>query len=303
MKHDLIAHSSGLPPRLSCLSVRAFSNPLPVHADLGTKSAFWVEEGWVGKVVGWGRQLPVGTWGRRWWRRGRRGESELASCLPCSLLYCTAAVSAGMAPLTICSLIANIRVHFLRHWTGNERLRAVLWAFLSLSLPFLLNLQSPWLCGVRTHERAHTSLTGWPLSHLGNLYYLSVCAAVHPSYKNTQVQCRSKECCHPLHILQYPLCDYTLSQRLIIPQRCTLYFNLNCSEQMDLWNLNEQFHCGIITFTLCKMFSTGIIQVLWGINLSVDNLIDQLNEWELFFWISIYRERLFFLSRGHWRFD
>lgn len=117
---------------LSCLSVRPFSDPVPMYADLGTKAVFWVR-----KVGGWGRQLPVGTWGRRRWR-GKK--PELASCLPCSLLYCTAAVSAGMAPLTICSLIANIRVHFLRHWTGTERLPAVLWAFLSLSLPFLLNL-------------------------------------------------------------------------------------------------------------------------------------------------------------------
>lgn len=109
---------------------------------------------------------------------------ELASCLPCSLVYCTAAVSAGMAPLTICSLIANIRVHFLRHWTGTERLWAVLWAFLSLSLPFLLNLWSPWRCGVRTQTCTHR-LDSRPLSHLANLYYLSVCSCPSILQKHT----------------------------------------------------------------------------------------------------------------------
>lgn len=91
---------------------------------------------------------------------------------PCSLPHCTAAVSAGMAPLTICSLIANIRVHFLRHWTGTERWRAVLWAFLSLSptLPFSLYHCSLW-CWCKD---AHKHTCRQQLSHLANLLSYSV---------------------------------------------------------------------------------------------------------------------------------
>lgn len=86
---------------------------------------------------------------------------------PCPL-HSTAAVRAGMAPLTICSLIANIRVHFLRHWTGTERWTPELWAFLPLSSPLLLSFPPPSLClsysgsalaaatiGTRTHWKTH----------------------------------------------------------------------------------------------------------------------------------------------------
>lgn len=104
------------------------------------------------------------------------GGGALASLLPpCSLLHCTAAVSAGMAPLTICSLIANIRVHFLRHWSGTERWRAELWAF--LSLPLCLSRSSSTLpgAGVRTHKHTHThKLDRRPLSHPAYLHYLAV---------------------------------------------------------------------------------------------------------------------------------
>lgn len=102
------------------------------------------------------------------WKGG--GASLLS---PCSLPHCTAAVSAGMAPLTICSLIANIRVHFLRHWTGTERWRAVLWAFLSLSLPRCLSRFTTALSGAGVKTRTNT-LDRQQLSHLANLLSYSV---------------------------------------------------------------------------------------------------------------------------------
>lgn len=77
-----------------------------------------------------------------WWSSAadgnlrKKGKEGLVACC---LLCCTAAVSAGMAPLTICSLIANIRVHFLGHWSGTERWWAELWAFLSLLLLLCLS--------------------------------------------------------------------------------------------------------------------------------------------------------------------
>lgn len=148
---------------------------------------FGVEEG------GGRRQHPIGTWRRRLWGEG--GGQAWASLLPpCSLLHCTAAVSAGMAPLTICSLIANIRVHFLRHWTGTERWRAVLWAFLSLSppLPFSLYVYSLWLWCRDTQTRTHThKLDRQPLSHSANLYYLAVSSCPSIS-EHTQMQPRSR---------------------------------------------------------------------------------------------------------------
>lgn len=132
----------------------------------------------MGREGGRGRQQSMGTWGRRLW-----GEKALASLLPaCSLLHCTAAVSAGMAPLTICSLIANIRVHFLRHWTGTERWRAVLWAFLSLSLCLSRSISTLPGAGVRTHKctYTHRNLTGgrWVIQLI---YTIWLCPAVHPS--------------------------------------------------------------------------------------------------------------------------
>lgn len=75
-----------------------------------------------------------------------------------------------MAPLTICSLIANIRVHFLRHWTGTERWRlryGQLFSFLATCM--------------RTHAHAHIhrqtpTHTAWQAvaKSLANLYNLTV---------------------------------------------------------------------------------------------------------------------------------
>ena len=169
---------------------KGFFQPSALRTETsGTKARFfwfwWWWWWWMGKSIetqereGWG------------WR-----ERVLASLLPpCSLLHCTAAVSAGMAPLTICSLIANIRVHFLRQWTGTERWRAVLWAFLSLrlslslSLPFSLRLYSLRCCckdtltHIHTHNH-HTHLTGgrWVIRLI---YTISLCPAVHQSQSSS----------------------------------------------------------------------------------------------------------------------
>lgn len=109
-----------------------FSNRVCMYADVGSKEE---NNGWGGNL------LP-----------------------PCSLLYCTAAVSAGMAPLTICSLIAKIRVHFLGHWSGNERWQAELWAF--FCLPFSLYGYSP--CLGHTNSLTH-KLNRRLLTHLAYL--------------------------------------------------------------------------------------------------------------------------------------
>lgn len=136
---SLITHSSGLMPSDVC--VRFFSNP--VHLGGGE---------WRGGCHGDLRKKTV--------RVGRGG--GWASLLPsCSWLHCAAAVSAGMAPLTICSLIANIRVHFLRHWSGTERWRAELWAFLSLPLCLSRSCSTLPGDGGRTHKHTHSHTRTW----------------------------------------------------------------------------------------------------------------------------------------------
>lgn len=185
-----------------CLCVRFFSNP--VHLGGGERR---------GGCRGDLRKKTVMAGGGGW-----------ASLLPpCSWLHCAAAVSAGMAPLTICSLIANIRVHFLRHWSGTERWRAELWAF--LSLPLCLSRSCSILPGdggrTHKHTRTHThELDRRPLTHPAYLY----CPAVSntPSIsKHTQVQqwmdafLLNLPCELTLSHIIHRWCTYVLSTSLI----------------------------------------------------------------------------------------
>lgn len=157
-----------------------------------------------------------------------------SSLLPsCSSLYCAAAVSAGMAPLTICSLIANIRVHFLRHWTGTERWRPVLWAF-SPSLCFSCSTSRP-LCGVRTHRCAGTS----PTAGCWDIWLLwAACVSGCPSdLEKTHVQRWSGRNQCPRHIWSHPPCDSTRPPWLhysSMVHLCSLYISLNCFRQNGL---------------------------------------------------------------------
>lgn len=198
---SLITHSSGLLPSDVCAS------------DFFPIQFTWVEESGVEGVVG--------TWGRRLSWLGGGGWASLLP--PCSWLHCAAAVSAGMAPLTICSLIANIRVHFLRHWSGTERWRAELWAF--LSLPLCLSRSCSILPGdggrTHKHTRTHThELDRRPLTHPAYLY----CPAVSntPSIsKHTQVQqwmdafLLNLPCELTLSHIIHRWCTYVLSTSLI----------------------------------------------------------------------------------------
>lgn len=109
-----------------------------------------------------------------------------------------------MAPLTICSLIANIRVHFLRHWTGTERWRlryGQLFSFLATCM--------------RTHAHAHIhrqtpTHTAWQAvaKSLANLYNLTVAScpfeATHKftSLKHTHTHTHtSSKCIQKIHEL------------------------------------------------------------------------------------------------------
>lgn len=128
--------------RAETSQMRTFAAPRRYGANLVTRSSGMLLP--LTSVRGFFRACAF-TWMHKGWSRvgWKGGGASLPP--PCSLPHCTAAVSAGMAPLTICSLIANIRVHFLRHWTGTERWRAVLWAFLSLSLSHVAFLALPLL--------------------------------------------------------------------------------------------------------------------------------------------------------------
>lgn len=137
---------------------------------------------------------------------------------PCSWLHCAAAVSAGMAPLTICSLIANIRVHFLRHWSGTERWRAELWAF----LPLCLSRSCSTLPGdggrIHKHTRTHTythKRDRRPLTHPAYLY----CPAVSNSPSISKHTCSTMNGCIfiklPLSHIIHRSCTYVLSTSLI----------------------------------------------------------------------------------------
>lgn len=150
-----MTRSSGLVP---CLT---FIKPVCFYRGLATKGFLFVILG-LGSSKGW---RLVGVCSQ--WRPEEEGEGRFGSLLPpCCLLHCTAAVSAGMAPLTICSLIANIRVHFLGHWSGTERWWAELWAFLSLFFFFFAFLRSALsVADVRTHKHVHTKFDRRPLSH------------------------------------------------------------------------------------------------------------------------------------------
>lgn len=165
--------------------------PSPYHSDLavGLVTA-QLSEGHRGR--GW-----VGGW--CWW--GYAGYSPLR---------CTAAVSAGKAPLTICSLIANIRLHFLRRWSGTERRRLELWA----PLPFY---PLPLYCAP-TALQGHTQTP--PHSHT----LLSHRTNQHAALRSTWMRRLLKAAA-----------DYTLSHKDIILRDVLLF------EALSRW-ANEEAH-------------------------------------------------------------
>lgn len=108
------AVTSSVLPSCVCVCVRAFSNPLlgaRVCSCLGEMSVSLLLTEQAESCLSCLLSLSIET---------SLYLSHYSPSLSVSLsLHCTA-VRAGVTPLTICSLIANIRVHFLQHWSGTE---------------------------------------------------------------------------------------------------------------------------------------------------------------------------------------